>query len=169
MALALLYLTAAAALSFPPPSSYVVGSQPRGNAVVRAARRSSKEQSIGSLRHAEHLESLGMNIDHFTRSRLKEKAAKDAARAQKAANVDGQRTEAEARLQWLVKSSAACGSSNARSAAQLCRALREAQRLQCRSPQLVRKAEALLVLLERAAMEDHERSRSSREDDEFDA
>ena len=48
-----------------------------------------------------------------------------------------------------------------RASARLSAALTEARRLDCRSPQLLHQAEALLLLLERAAVEQHERERST--------
>ena len=47
--------------------------------------------------------------------------------------------------------------SDARAAARLCMAIAEARRLGCRIPQLLRQAEALHALLERAAAEEYAR------------
>ena len=80
---------------------------------------------------------------------------------------DARRLKAEQRLQERVHQpydgSDAHGSQGAsvRASARLSAALTEARRLDCRSPQLLHQAEALLLLLERAAVEQHERERST--------
>lgn len=86
--------------------------------------------------------------------------------------ADRKRLQAERRLQSMVRrphdddarhdgasNIARRPSSNARAAARLFMAIAEARRLGCRMPQLLRQAEQLHALLERAAAEEYARSR----------
>ena len=152
MMILVMALTAAAT------SSRLVGSQPRGNAVLRSARRDGTTTMPPKL--AEHLQSLGLNANDFwARRAIQDKRVADRERLLHAVESDRQRAAAEQRLYDAVRAPAVRSDVRSESA-RLCRALAEARRLQVLQPQLVRKASALLALLERAAVEEHERRRT---------
>ena len=111
------------------------------------------------------MDNLGLNLNDYWTLRsgligdavptLAERARREAA----AEKADRRRLHAELRLQERVRSPALSNESNARSAALLCAALGEARRLGC-APDLLSKADALLAILERAALDDFERGRA---------
>lgn len=165
-----LLVAASTSLHFPDYSTRVVGVQPRGNAVVRDAKPGSSGTAVSpsqtrQLRVSAY-ENLGLNINDYWTLRsgtistaipeqnLSEQAKARRKKIQDAADAADQRREkAETRLQLLVRDGPGCVDNSRRASARLCAALHEARRLECRDVKLVAKAEALLVLLERAAVE----------------
>lgn len=176
----MLWLLSFASLE-PPASSLraarvrAVGVQPRGNAVVREARSAKTKPVLVEPKQtdrlrAEAMSEYGLNLndywtlrsgtiaDSLPSSSAAKGEALDRAQRQAAAEVaDRKRLAAERRLQAAVHSRGAMQHSDARAAARLCMAIAEARRLGCRIPQLLRQAEALHALLERAAAEEYAR------------
>lgn len=163
-----------------PRSRPALGEQPRGNAILREARGKGSPGAGGELVNAnqtaairaEAMTSLGLNINDFwtLRSGTIDRAVPAAKRLleekqrklKAAERHETKRVEAEQRLLRLVRSPCSDGRSNAQAAARLCMALGEARRTGCRIPQLLRQADALLVLLEQAAADEYQRSRGRR-------
>lgn len=140
----------------------------------------SSPQQTGQLR-AEALQQLGLNLNDYWTLRsgsianaipapaISQKTEAERANRYTATDkADAKRLQAELRLQERMSLPHGDGDvrgthrSSARASARLSAALAEARRLGCRSPHLLRQAEALLLLLERAATEQHARERSSR-------
>ena len=159
----------------------VVGRQPRGNAVVREARRTVKVSGKIATPHqtarlrAEAMDNLGLNINNYwtLRSGLIEESiptpkpsdaalAKQVMREEAEERADKRRMQAEQRLQQRVRHPTEFGGgTNAKAAARLCAALEDARRHSCRIPSLLRQAESLLAILERAAAEEYVRAQAN--------
>ena len=177
--LVILLPTVASALALNQPPSRTariagVGRQPRGNAILRKARRHSTSIPTATPEQTKRLReeafnNLGLNInDHnllrsgriaeaIPEPNLSEEALLRRAEAEAAQERrDKEMRRAERRLEQEVREPSGNGS-NARASARLCAALAEARRRGCVNKPLLKKADALLTLLERAAAEEHER------------
>lgn len=154
------------ALSMRPsgPSARVNGYQPRGNAIVRgpATDHGGSTAAVSDERLAEQVLKLGLNVNDYWLRRTG-KVAIAPEKALKQADLDRRRLRAELRLQEQVGRRGDEQRSNAVAAARLCASLNEARRLECQCTPLMRQAESLLFLLERAAADEYARDKRARE------
>ena len=174
-------VAAVLALHFPPPSppprttTRIRGVQPRGNAVVRWHSRESKNPATPATGataqqlRSEAFASYGLNINDnwiMNNSTVAFMAGCLGSEQRALKQAEAERAQAlqrrvEARLQGHVhKPGGALARDNAVAAARLSSALSEAKRQRCANAPLLRQAESLLPLVERAAIEEYERRRS---------
>ena len=139
------------------PSARVSGYQPRGNAIVRPPSVSRDADTVSDELLARQVLHHGLNVNgaYWMRRTGKVTIAPEAALRQ--ADLDRRRLRAELRLQAHVERRGDEQRSNAVAAARLCASLNEARRLECQCAPLLRQAESLLFLLERAAADEYAR------------